>query len=54
MIGHELEQLAHEDDPITIMRALGKRGLAEGSASALDDGQEPKPANWVMRLSRGR
>ncbi|MFZ0313208.1 MAG: CCA tRNA nucleotidyltransferase [Candidatus Korobacteraceae bacterium] len=26
MIGYELEQLAHEDDPLTIMRALEKEG----------------------------
>jgi len=26
MIGHELEQLAHEDDPLNIMRALEKEG----------------------------
>ncbi len=26
MVGHELEQLAHEDDPLNIMRALEKEG----------------------------
>jgi tRNA nucleotidyltransferase/poly(A) polymerase len=28
-IGHELEQIAHEDDPITVMKALEKEGWME-------------------------
>ncbi len=40
MIGYELEQVAHEDDPIHIMRALDKEGWLQDPASALEHGED--------------
>jgi tRNA nucleotidyltransferase (CCA-adding enzyme) len=38
-IGHEIAQLAHEDDPLAVVRALEKEEFSESAASALDYSQ---------------
>ena len=38
-VGHEIAQLAHEDDPLNVVQGAGERRLAEGAASALVVGQ---------------
>ena len=39
-IGYELEQVAHEDDPLARHARPGQGRLAEGAASALEHGQD--------------
>ncbi len=38
-IGYEIEQIAHEENPIAVMRALEERRLAEGSLAEMDGRQ---------------
>ena len=47
MIGHELEQVAHEEDPIRVVRALEREGWLQDPASALDRSRRLSPAKWA-------